>query len=137
MFDDRLGEDEQVGDFPFRQQVHVHVEFGTALRQESHPILANEDEGGQKDRLKRNDHRQQPERKLIEHRQTEPTAVGHHPRCEPSGVNVNEEHASRKARHCVREMILEGLPLFEFAPAVHELLDVLSEHGIFNRLIAR
>jgi len=69
------------------------------------PVLADQDEGREEDRLERDDHRQQAVRVLLD---AEPD-----PAAEPDDVDVDEPHRPRERRDPVRDSVLHAHgPLF-------------------------
>src|SRR5712692_6388119 len=79
-----------------------------AIRVLTQPVLADQHERGKKDRLERNDHRQEPVREGIERFEAEMSRVYQNPDAEPDDVEIDEGHTAGECRDRIGDVLLKA-----------------------------
>lgn len=90
-----------------RQKSDVQVKFRPPIRLSRHAILTDENEGGEKDGLQRDHHRQKIERERVDRLMAVEREIDENPDCKEEDMKVDESHIAGKFSNSISDFVLQ------------------------------
>ena len=124
-----------------RQQAYLQVQFCALRIRSGHPVLADQDEGGEEYGLDRGRHRQDDKRRIKRADTGHYAQVDEDPDSEYRQMQIDEPHAPGEARYSVGEPLLKARLCLLTRTSLLQRLDVPFEDsaqaGRFGRRLCR